>query len=103
MKYVGILYRLRNKVPSQILNMVYGIECMLILNFIANITVLSDLYNINYMYTLKHSYLFLKKNTKTPNYAAQNCNHYHSSKMYHSSKTVSYDSKNKKKSIQQST
>jgi len=38
---------------------------MLILNFIANITVLSDLYNINYMYTLKHSYLF-KKTLKPP-------------------------------------
>jgi len=42
------------------------------------------------------------KNTKTPNYAAQKCigNLYHSSKMYHSNKTVSYDSKNIKKSIQ---
>jgi len=59
------------------------LNCMLILNFIVNITVLSDLYNINYMYTLKHSYLF-KKTLKPPTMQHKECNLYHSSKMYHS-------------------
>jgi len=63
---------------------------MLILNFIANITVLSDLL----VHVHFEAFIFILKNAKTPNYAAQKCNLYHSSKMYHSSKTVSYDSKN---------